>query len=141
MGGATLVAARGPAQVPRVHAEAKGMRGFLLSLVLALCATGAARAETPGMCGPPDGPVLLVLVESAAKVAPSAAGLSTTRRLVDTKDTVIYADGRAVTSDLAAISTHLNTLGWAHRQIEIAGAGTSTRLPPPSASKGKRRRG
>jgi hypothetical protein len=52
---------------------------------------------------------------------------------------VIYADGRAVTSDLAAASGHLNALGWAERPIEIAGAGTSTRIPPAAPS--QRRRG
>lgn len=109
-----------------------GIAGLLLSI---LCA-GEAQASGQ-MCGPPPTPVLLVIVDSKARVPRAAAGLSSTRRLVDTADTVIYADGRAVTSDLGAISGHLNTLGWAERPIEIAGAGT--RLPPASPS--KRRRG
>ena len=66
------------------------------------------------------------------------AGLSKTPALVSTADTVIYADGRAVTSDLGSVSQHLNELGWASRPIEIVGAGTSTRLPPASTT---RRRG
>jgi hypothetical protein len=101
--------------------------------------SGPAAWASGQMCGPPAGPVLVVIVESQARVPKAAAGLSATRRLVDTADTVIYADGRAVTSDLGAISTHLNALGWAERPIEIAGAGTSTRLPPAASS--KRRRG
>lgn len=110
-----------------------GIAGLLLSI---LCA-GEAQASGK-MCGPPPTPVLLVIVESKARVPGAAAGLSKTRRVVETPDTVIYADGRAVTSDLAAISGHLNKLGWAERPIEIAGAGK--RLPP-AGSPSKRRRG
>lgn len=95
------------------------------------------------MCGPEPGPVLVVVVESKARVPGAAAGLSPAPRLVDTADTVIYADGRAVTSDLAAVSAHLNKLGWAERPIEIAGAGTSRRPSPapPGGSSSRRRRG
>jgi hypothetical protein len=109
-------------------------------VVLGLSLAGfAPRAEAQGgMCGPSPDPVLVVLVASAPKVAPAAAGLSKAPALVSTADTVIYADGRAVTSDLASISQHLNQLGWASRPIEIAGAGTSTRLP---SATGTRRRG
>jgi hypothetical protein len=112
------------------------MRACVAALLLSLLAAPAAQASG-NMCGPPPAPVLLVLVESKARVPGAASGLSSTRRLVDTADTVIYADGRAVTSDLAAISGHLNKLGWAERPIEIAGAGKQ--LPPASSS--RRRRG
>jgi hypothetical protein len=113
------------------------MRVRFAALALAFLWPCAAWADGQ-VCGPPLAPVLVVLVESKARVPDAAAGLSTTRRLVDTADTVIYADGRAVTSDLAAVSGHLNKLGWAKREIQIAGAGTSTRLPPPSASRPRR---
>jgi hypothetical protein len=113
------------------------MRARIATLALGLLLPPAAWAEA-GMCGPPPSPVLLVLVESKARVPGAAAGLSPTRRLVDTADTVIYADGRAVTSDLAAVSAHLNALGWAERSIEIAGAGTSTRLPPSAPARPRR---
>ena len=107
---------------------------------LALLLLPAAAAQASGnMCGPSREPVLLVLVESPARVTAAATGLSQAPLLVSTKDTRIHADGRAVTSDLAAVSAHLNALGWAERPIEIAGAGTSSRLPP--ASPAKRRRG
>ena len=113
------------------------MRAPVAALLLSLLAAPAAQASG-NMCGPPPTPVLLVIVESKARVPGAASGLSSTRRLVETADTVIYADGRAVTSDLAAISGHLNALGWAERPIEIAGAGK--RLPP-AGSPSKRRRG
>jgi hypothetical protein len=95
------------------------------------------------MCEAPSEPVFLVLVAKSQQVAKAAAGLSRATPLVSETDTVIFADGRAVTSDLESASRHLNALGWAKRRIEIAGAGTSTRPPPASAShsKKKRRRG
>jgi hypothetical protein len=113
------------------------MRVWIAALAFALLAPSTGWAEA-GMCGPPPGPVLIVIVESKAKVPGAAAGLSGTRRLVDTPDTVIYADGRAVTSDLAAVSHHLNKLGWAQRPIEIAGAGRSTWRPPDASTRPRR---
>ncbi len=110
----------------------------VLALGLALASASPALA-TGGMCGAPSEPVLLVLVATQQQVAGAAAGLSRARALVSENDTVIFADGRAVTSDLEAASRHLNAIGWAERRIEIAGAGTSTRPPPPSHT--KRRRG
>jgi hypothetical protein len=107
-------------------------------LLLAVAVAGPLAAETGGMCGSRSEPVLIVLVESAPKVRAAATGISKAPVLVNVADTVIYADGRAVTSDLGSISQHLNELGWASRPIEIAGAGTSTRLPPASTT---RRRG
>ena len=114
------------------------MRSRIAALALVLL-TASEAWSSGGMCSAPPTPVLLVIVESKARVPSAATGLSKTRRLVETADTVIYADGRAVTSDLAAISGHLNKLGWAERPIEIAGAAgaAGTRLPP--ASPGRRR--
>jgi hypothetical protein len=111
------------------------------ALALAATAVDSASAAAPGMCDTETGLVLVVIVEAPKQVAPAAADLSLAQKLVDTPDTVIFADGRAVTSDLAAVSAHLDELGWARRPIEIAGAGTSTRLPPPSATTKGRRRG
>lgn len=116
----------------------------MLGALVALTLAGAVPAgATGGMCGAPEEPVLLVLVASPAEVAGAAEGLSRSPSLVRERDTVIFADGRAVTSDLAAVSRHLNTLGWAERRIEIAGAGASRRPPPTSTAPGKakRRRG
>jgi len=92
------------------------------------------------MCGAPTTPVLLVLVPSPERVAPAAEGLSRSPALVRSRDTVVFADGRVVTSDLTAASAHLNTLGWAERPIEIAGAGTSRRASPQDPSQPQRRR-
>jgi len=113
-----------------------GPAGF--GLLLTTLSAASAAAETGGMCGPRNEPVLVVLVESPQQVRAAAEGISRTRPLVNESDTVIFADGRVVTSSLASTSTHLNALGWASRPIEIAGAGTSTRLPPASTT---RRRG
>jgi len=130
-----------PSQVAGAASEAEGMRRAcrcLVALGLSLAGFAPGAVAQGGMCGASPEPVLVVLVESKAKVAPAAAGLSKAPVLVNGADTIIYADGRAVTSDLASISHHLNALGWAARPIEIAGAGTSTRLSPASTT---RRRG
>lgn len=109
---------------------------LLLLVALGLVSLGSARAEeTGGICSAPEAPVFIVLVGSAPQVAAAANGLSPTRVLVNTADTVIYSDGRAVTSNLASVSQHLNALGWASRPIEIAGAGTLQ----PAASTTRRR--
>jgi hypothetical protein len=113
-------------------------RAFGIGLLSALLGAAPGVAQTGGMCGPSSEPVLVVLVDSPQQVRATADGLSQTRPLVREADTVVFADGRAVTSSLASVSAHLNALGWASRKIEIAGAGTSTRLPPASST---RRRG
>ena len=59
------------------------MRVWTAALAFICLGHSAAWAEA-GMCGPPPGPVLIVIVESKAKVPGAAAGLSRTRRLVDT---------------------------------------------------------
>ena len=117
-------------------------RALPLGLLVAMLATASADAQSGGMCGAPSEPVLLVLVQSPKDVKRAADGLSTTRVLVNEADTVIYADGRAVTSSLDSVSAHLNKLGWAKRKIEIAGAGSMPRAPIADApGSGRRRRG
>ena len=141
--GARAPALRLPLRLTPSSREARlpkhsGMRGRLAALLLTLLAAPAAQASGK-MCAAPTTPVLLVLVESKTRVPSAASGLSSTRRLVDTADTVIYADGRAVTSDLAAVSNHLNALGWAERpNRNPAGAGKQL---PPAGVPSKRRRG
>jgi hypothetical protein len=113
------------------------LRPIAIGLLLAALSTGAADAQN--LCGPPSEPVLVVLVESPQQVRAAAEGISRTRPLVSEADTVIFADGRAVTSSLASVSAHLNALGWASRRIEIAGAGSIPRAPIASARSGRRR--
>ena len=119
------------------------LRSIAFGLICAALPAGAAAAQAGGMCGPPSEPVLLVLVESPQQVRAAADGISRARPLVNEADTVIFADGRAVTSNLASVSTHLNALGWASRKIEIVGAGSMPRAPIASAPNGRggRRRG
>lgn len=94
-----------------------------LVLLFGLAAQSAPAAETGGSCSASAQSVLLVLVPSGQHVASAAQGLSKTDTLVATRDTVIFADGRVVTSNLDSVSEHLNALGWAKRPIEIASAG------------------
>lgn len=113
----------------------------LAACALWLGAAAEAAEPTGGMCGPALEPVLLVLLGPGASVASAAEGLSSAQRLVSTPDTVVYADGRAVTSNLDAMSRHLNALGWSSRPIEIVGAGTSRRASPGAGTGARRRRG
>jgi len=136
----------GSAQAVAPTSEATGMRVRPLPplpcvLLCAALAAAPAAAQTGGMCGPPLEPVLVVLVDSPQQVKSAAAGISRTRALVNEADTVIFADGRAVTSSLTSVSAHLNALGWASRKIEIAGAGSVPRAPIASAPGSRRRRG
>ena len=120
--------------------KAPGVGFAGLGLLFAIVAVGPATAGTGdagGMCDARNESVLLVLVQSPEQVRAAAAGLSKADMLVNESNTVIFTDARVVTSDLAAASEHLNRLGWATRKIEIAGAGTSTRLRP--AIPGRRR--
>jgi hypothetical protein len=118
------------------------LRSIAWGLLFAALGAGSADAQG-GMCGPANEPVLVVLVESPPQVRAAADDISRARPLVNEADTVIFADGRAVTSNLAAVSAHLNALGWASRKIEIVGAGSMPRAPIASASSGRggRRRG
>jgi hypothetical protein len=116
------------------------LRSIAFGLLAALAAGGAAAQG--GMCGPANDPVLVVLVESPQQVRAAAEGISRARPLVSEADTVIFGDGRTVSSNLASLSAHLNRLGWATRKIEIVGAGSMPRGPIASApGRGGRRRG
>jgi hypothetical protein len=87
-----------------------------------------------GICDPDSSPVMIVVVESPRKVK-SAAGLwKTTPVLAEDPETVVFADGRIVTSRLDATGEHLQSLGWAHRDIEIVGG-----LPAASGAWQRRR--
>jgi hypothetical protein len=63
--------------------------------------------------------VSLVVLTSPARVAEFAASLPEVPILRRGPATVVFADGRVVTSDVEAAVEHLNALGWGHRNIEI----------------------
>ena len=88
----------------------------------------------PGSVVPRNATRSIVVVESPRKVK-SAAGLwKTTPVVLQDPETVVFADGRIVTSRLDATGEHLQSLGWAHRDIEIVGG-----LPAASGAWQRRR--
>jgi hypothetical protein len=74
-----------------------------------------------GICEPGSGPVMIVVVESPAKVKSASALWEATPILARDPETVVFADGRIVTSRVEAAGEQLQSLGWAHRDIEIVG--------------------
>lgn len=96
--------------------------------------SGAPAPGQVGICDPDSSPVMIVVVESPRKVK-SAAGLwKTTPVVLQDSETVVFADGRIVTSSLDATGGHLQSLGWQHRDIEIVGG-----LPAASGAWQRRR--
>jgi hypothetical protein len=87
------------------------------------------------MCEPGASPVMIVVVDSPEQVKSASALWKGTPILVEEPHTVVFADGRVVTSRVEAAGDHVQSLGWARRQIEIVGG-----LPAASGA-WKRRRG
>lgn len=87
-----------------------------------------------GICDPDSSPVMIVVVESPKKVKSASALWKTTPVVVEKPETVVFADGRIVTSRLEAMGDQLQSLGWTHRQIEIVGG-----LPAASGAWQRRR--
>jgi hypothetical protein len=96
---------------------------------------GAEASEPVGICDPASSPVMIVVVESPRKVESASARWKATPIVVQDPETVVFADGRIVTSRLEATGDHLQSLGWAHREIEIVGG------LPAAAGAWRRRRG
>ena len=87
-----------------------------------------------GICDPGSSPVMIVVVESPRKVKSASARWKTTPVMVEKPGTVVFSDGRIVTSQLEATGPLLQSLGWTHRDIEIVGG-----LPAASGAWQRRR--
>jgi hypothetical protein len=100
----------------------------VLLLVLALGPFANARAGE--VCNVPStGPVSLIILASSAKVHAYARALKGTVVRQDAK-TVIFGDGRVITSDVAAAGRHLNDLGWGARSINVMASFPAARARP-----------
>ena len=79
----------------------------------------AAQAGEACDAGGGPGSVSLILVASPTQVHEFARA---TRGQILRKgsDTVVFTDGRVITSNASSASAHLNALGWADRRIEVA---------------------
>lgn len=87
-----------------------------------------------GICDPASSPVMIVVVESPRRVKSASALWKTTPVVVEKPGTVVFSDGRIVTSQLEATGPLLQSLGWTHRDIEIVGG-----LPAASGAWQRRR--
>jgi hypothetical protein len=64
--------------------------------------------------------VSLVILQSGSKVQELAASVRDASVVRRDADTVIFDDGRVITSDVSAAGDHLNALGWGDRRIDVA---------------------
>jgi len=91
-------------------------------------------SDQVGICDPASSPVIIVVVETPKQVKSASAQWKTTPIVVEKPETVVFADGRIVTSRVEAMGDQLQSLGWTHRQIEIVGG-----LPAASGAWQRRR--
>jgi hypothetical protein len=87
-----------------------------------------------GICEPGASPVIIVVVESPRKVQSASALWKATPIVVQKAETVVFSDGRIVTSQIEETGPLLQSLGWTHRKIEIVGG-----LPAASGAWQRRR--
>ena len=80
-----------------------------------------ARAQGPALCQPGQSgsSVSLVILSSPKKVHQLAATIRDAQVLKRDAKTVIFSDGRVVTSDVGSASRYLNELGWGKRSINV----------------------
>jgi hypothetical protein len=116
--------------MPRLRQLARTC-GILASSLLWLASPAGAEAET---CEPGStGPVSLILLQSAGAVHELAAAL---RGTVITRDatTVVFADGRIISSDVGKVGDHMNALGWSSRSIDMMASFPARRARPRGRS-------
>jgi hypothetical protein len=94
-----------------------------------LAANQDARAQTAASCdlSKQGGPVSIVVVASKARVQKYAATVRDVRVVRRDANTVVFADGRVITSNVSAASDHINALGWGSRRIELVATSTLRR--------------
>jgi hypothetical protein len=95
--------------------------GTSLALLLVAAPVGATSGGTcdAGGAGGSGGSVALVVLASPERVAGYAATVEGVKVLRRDAHTVVFADGRVITSDVAAAGQHLNALGWGGRRVQI----------------------
>jgi hypothetical protein len=102
-----------------------------LLALLAICLTApAARAQTCDL-SKAKGPVSILILAGPQKVQEFAATIRDVPVAVRDAKTVIFRDGRVITSDAASATQHLNALGWGSRPIEIVASFRLRPVQPP----------
>ena len=109
------------APLPVLH---RTVRVAALSLAAALLLPSASLAQESGVCevggAPvPSGPVQLLLLSSDRAVHKFAKSVKNSEVLVRDSGTVIFADGRVVSSNPTAVESHLRDLGWTKRPLKL----------------------
>jgi len=95
---------------------------LLLTAALPLLSSATtARAQGAALCKPGESgsAVSLIILSSPKKVHELAASIRDAQVLKRDAKTVIFSDGRVVTSDVTSASRHLNELGWGKRSINV----------------------
>lgn len=106
-----------------------------LGLLLAVAAPAGAQQGEVCEARPSAsrGPVSLVILASGAKVRELAASVKDTPVVARDANTVIFADGRVITADVASAGEHLNALGWGSRRIDVTATFPARRARPRSS--------
>ncbi len=99
----------------------------LLLAAAALAPGAVAYAQSGGICQPGGkaGKVSILVVVSPERVHRFAASLGHVPVVRRGPETVVFADGRVVTSNVEAAGNHLSALSWGNREIQIVGSFTS----------------
>jgi hypothetical protein len=116
--------------MPRLHLRFARTCGTLAaSLLLA----GAVHAEGETCTPSAPGAVSLIVLQSASAVHELAKAM---RGDVVTRDatTVVFADGRVISSDVGKVGDHLNALGWSTSHIDMVSSLPARRARPRRAA-------
>ena len=85
-----------------------------------LALTAGAAASEVCEAPPATGPVSLMILKSPGRVQSLAKSLARGVPVVArSESTVVFQDGRVMTSDVEAAGRELNRLGWSRRPIQV----------------------
>lgn len=102
--------------------------------VVAMALWAGAAASAGEVCEPaPTGAVSVIVLQSASAVQELGSALRGTVILRDAT-TVIFRDGRVISSDVAKVGDHLTALGWESRPIEMVASMPARRARPRGRS-------
>ena len=85
-------------------------------------APGAEIPNAVNVCPPDTGPVTVLIVDSERAVKSAAAQYTDEPILHRDAETVIFEDGRVITSKVEDVSHYLNELGWSGRELQLLGS-------------------
>ncbi len=96
------------------------------SLIQQIASQNAASPQTAapspgdeeGICED-NGPVVVLVVEEHQRLKEMRAREPSTEVVSGDANTIVYGDGRILTTSLEGVGAHLEKLGWSDRQIEI----------------------